>query len=152
MKTAVFEYTHKTLVDSSLAQAVYYNAENQTMAVQFHEKYHQTGSAIYGEVPQSFYEGFVTVNSLGGIYNGYVKHTFPNVSEGTVYDVDYVDVNKPQVTETTKMRYLVQGYTRVTGTFDATDRLDAMHQFMEGLKEDGHDEDDVAVTEVEIIG
>lgn len=150
MKTATFEYTHKTEVDSSLAQAVYYNERNQTMAIEFHDAAYQTGSAIYGEVPKAFYEGFVTLNSIGKTYNSYVKSTFPNVSSGTVYDVDYVDLNSDQKDATS--RYMVKGYVRHEGTFTAGSQEEARELFLDSLTEDGYDGSDLAVTEVYIVG
>lgn len=150
-----------TEVDSSLAQAVYYNENDNTMAIEFHETtYSYTGSAIYGEVPKAFYEGFVTLSSIGKTYNGYVKKTFPNISEGTVYDVDYVHESDVEdirsVTEGNKdadeFTYKVSGYIRVAGSFAASSRHEAINRFLDSLTEDGYDEEDLAITEVEIVG
>jgi len=147
VKTAVFQYTHKTEVDSSVAHTVYYSADEQTMAIQFHNG----SSAFYGSVPESFYRGFVTLSSIGGTYNSYVKKVFPNVSGGTVYNVNYVDASEKKE-ETSESRYLVHGYIRVSGTFTAASRGKAMEQFLDSLTEDGYDEEEIAVTEVEIVG
>lgn len=156
MKTATFEYTHMTEVDSSLAQAVYYNEGNQTMAVEFHETaYSYVGSAIYGEVPKAFYEGFVTLNSIGKTYNGYVKKVFPNVSEGTVYDVNYVDLNAASQLlvdqKDASQRYMVKGYVRHQGSFTAGSLEEARELFLDSLSDEGYDGSDLAVTEVYIL-
>lgn len=151
MKTATFEYTDKTDVDSSLAQAVYYNSGNQTMAIEFHDEFSRTGSAIYGQVPEAFYRGFVTLDSIGKTYNSYIKKTFPNLSEGTVYDVDYVDMNS-KVAEEENYTYKVNGYIRHTGVFSAKNRDEARQKFLDSLSDEGYDEEDMAVTEVVIIG
>jgi len=143
MKTATFEYTDKTDVDSSLATTVYYNSGNETMAIEFHNG----GSAIYGSVPEGFYKGFVTLESIGGTYNSFVKKTFPNVSDGTVYDVNYVDVNSKKPTH----RYMVKGYVRHFGTFTAGSDEEARQQFLDSLHDDGYDGADLAVTEVYIL-
>lgn len=151
MKTAQFEYTHKTEVDSSLAQAVYYNANDRTMAVEFVSGIYNTGSAIYEEVPQAFYEGFVTLDSIGKNYNSFVKSTFKNVSEGTVYDVEYVDYNSKQAPEETNT-YIVHGYIRVKTAIDAKNSATARQLFLADLIEDGYESETLAVTEVEIVG
>ncbi|AXH49300.1 hypothetical protein HWB76_gp101 [Streptomyces phage Blueeyedbeauty] len=156
MKTTRFEYTHKTEVDSSLAQAVYYNENDQTMAIEFHElSYAYAGSAIYGEVPKAFYEGFVTVDSIGKTYNGFVKKTFPNIVQGTVYDVEYVDLNEVSAPisdqKEASHRYMVKGYVRHSGTFTAGNLEEARELFLDSLTEDGYDGSDLAVTEVYIV-
>lgn len=151
MKTAQFEYTHKTEVDSTLAQAVYYNAHEKTMAVEFISGVYDTGSAIYAEVPQAFYDGFVSLNSIGKNYNSFVKSTFKNVSEGTVYNVEYIDYNSKTVQEPDAV-YSVKGYVRHEGSFAATNRHEAISKFLDSLTEDGYAEEDLAVTEVTIVG
>lgn len=156
MKTAVFEYTHKTEVDSSLAQAVYYNADEQAMAIEFHDGAYQTGSAIYGEVPEAFYRGFVGVDSIGRVYNSYVKHTFPSLSEGTVYDVTYTDSsakieNAPVEKAAEKpetLAYEVRGYVRHVGKILAGSRKEAAEKFAASLTDEGYLIEDIAVTEV----
>jgi len=151
MKTAQFEYTHKTEVDSSLAQAVYYNAHERTMAIEFVSTVYDTGSAIYAEVPQAFYEGFVTLDSIGKNYNSFVKSTFKNVSDGTVYNVEYVDYNSKTVQEPDAV-YAVKGYVRHEGSFAAANRHEAINKFLNSLTEEGSSEEDLAITEVTIVG
>lgn len=151
MKTAQFEYTHMTEVDSSLAQAVYYNANDRTMAIEFITSIYDTGSAIYAEVPQTFYEGFVSLDSIGKTYNAFVKSTFKNISGGTVYNVDYVDYNSKTVQEPDPV-YFVKGYVRHEGSFAAANRHEAINQFLDSLTDEGYPEEDLAVTEVTIVG
>lgn len=156
MKTARFEYTHMSEVDSSLAQALYYNADEKTLALEFHSNVYDTPSAIYGEVPQAFYEGLLTVDSLGKVYNTFIKKTFPNVSEGTVYDVEYVDISSQTLVkkseETGEYVFKVRGYIRHEDTFRANTRLEAQQAFLDSLLAEGYPEDSLAVTEVEIVG
>jgi hypothetical protein len=148
VKTATFEYTDMTEVDSSLAQAVYYNADEQAMAVQFRNG----GSVFYGNVPESFYRGFVTLDSIGGTYNSYVKKVFPNVSGGTVYDVTYTPdsgkIEDAPVEKSDELTYEVYGYIRVGGKFIAGSRKEAADKFAASLLEDGYELDEIAVTEV----
>ncbi|QOI67559.1 hypothetical protein SEA_BEUFFERT_191 [Streptomyces phage Beuffert] len=158
MKTAVFEYTHKTDVDSSLADVVYYNATNYTMAIQFKGNGYNVPSVFYGSVPQSFYEGFVKTNSIGKTYNMFVKDKLPNLSGGTVYDVTYTlagEVDGPIVDQKEAtpevMRYRVKGYVRHVGTFVAGSLEEAREHFLDSLTEEGYDESDLAVTEVYIV-
>lgn len=153
MKTATFEYTHKTEVDSSLAEAIYYNAENKTMAIQFNSKSGMTtGSAIYDEVPKAFYDGFVTVSSIGRTYNGFVKVTFPNISEGTVYGVKYVLAGTPIEGEkdASVRDYVVSGHIRHTQSYRAESAKAASQMFIDTLVEEGYDVDELVVTEVEL--
>lgn len=159
MKTAVYKYTHRVEVDSSLADVVYYNNTNYTMAIQFKNNGYSTPSVFYGSVPEAFFQGLVKSDSLGKTYNMFVKDKLPNLSNGTVYNVDYqADVEEPAVIEDSKevpvedSIYLVHGYIRVSGSFTASNRTEAREKFLDSLAEDGYDEDEVAVTEVEIVG
>lgn len=157
MKTALYKYTHKTDVDSSLADVVYYNDSNYTMAIQFKSNGYSTPSVFYGNVPQAFYEGFVKSQSLGKSYNMFVKDKLPNLSEGTVYGVTYEDENPEPIEDQKDAQsddsvYLVHGYVRISGSFVASDRNEAREKFLDSLTEDGYDEDEIAVTEVEIVG
>lgn len=145
MKTATFKYTDKTDIDSSLGTAVYYDAAGEYMAIEFHTG----GSAFYGEVPEAFYKGFVTLDSIGKTYNSYVKNRFPEVSDGTVYNVNYVDANATVADQTN--RYMVKGYVRHQGTFTAGSQEDARQLFLDSLSNDGYDGSDLAVTEVYIL-
>lgn len=142
MKTAKFEYTKRVEVDSSLAKAVYYDSETHMMSVEFHSG----GSAIYGAVPEPFFEGFSTVDSIGKVYNSFVKVTFPNLSGGTVYDVTYID--KAVVRKEVSNRYTVKGYVRFSGDFAAGSTEEARELFLDSLIDEGYDEDDLAITEV----
>jgi hypothetical protein len=152
VKTARFEYTHMSEVDSSLAQALYYNADEKTLALEFHSNVYDTPSAIYGEVPQAFYEGLLTVDSLGKVYNTFIKKTFPNVSEGTVYDVEYVDASaRVSGEKTPRNTYMVKGYIRYQDTFEADSLEGAREQFLDTLTGEGYDGNDLAVTEVYIL-
>lgn len=164
MKTGIFEYTDKAVVDSSLVQAVYYNRSNYTLALEFHG-FAPHPSVFYAAVPYSVFEGLTEkTDSVGRAYNMFVKNKFQNISDGTVYGVNYhnaSDVEAAPLTaaepiqgekEASDLTYRVQGYIRVSGEFDAANRHAAIGQFLDSLTEDGYDEEDLAVTEVEIVG
>lgn len=159
MKTATFKYTHGYEVDnSSLATGVYYNSKNYTLAIQFHDYPYGTPSAFYGGVPESTYRDLINANSLGVAYNTTIKDEFVNLSNGTVYNVDYIALDGAEdskvltVAESNESVYLVKGYIRVAGSFTATNRSEAREKFLDSLTEDGYDDEDLAVTEVVIIG
>ncbi|AXG66270.1 hypothetical protein SEA_ANNADREAMY_185 [Streptomyces phage Annadreamy] len=159
MKTAVYEYTHRTNVDSSLADVVYYNATNYTMAIQFKNNGYSTPSVFYGSVPEVFYDRLVKADSLGKTYNMFVKDKLPNLSGGTVYDVTYTlageadsePIVDQKVATPETMRYRVKGYVRHVGTFEADSLEEAREFFLDSLVEDGYDASDLAVTEVYIV-
>lgn len=103
MKTATFNYTHKSEVYSSLAEFVYYNDQTHELALELvNESYGPTASVIYDQVPFHIYEALVDVdNSVGRIYNQFVKNVYTNASDGTVYDVNYCHL-APEVEDVTK--------------------------------------------------
>ena len=149
MKTAEFEYTHSVEVDSSLADTLFYNENTQEMAIQFHYNGHNTPSVMYGQVPRGFFDGFASSNSIGKVYNSYVKSTFPSLSYGTVYDVTYVNIGD-KVAGEDSMEYIVMGYVRHKAKIPAKDSLAAIQIFVDGLVAEGYEPDEIAVTEVEI--
>ena len=172
MKTGTYEFTHKAEVDSSLASAVYYNSENHTLAIEMHENGDywnpRTPSVFYAGVPYEVFEGLTEkTDSVGRAYNMFVKDKYQNISNGTVYDVEYVDgtvsvqdvtkatevdVAKPIVGQTDSRReYEVRGYVRMPNMyFRAASPEEAAEMFVDTFDDEGYDRDDVAVTEVEI--
>lgn len=156
MKTATFEYTHGNEIDnSSLATGVYYNSKNYTLAIEFHDYPYGTPSAFYGGVPESVYRDLINANSLGVAYNTTIKDKFPNLSGGTIYNVNYValdGVEDNKVAEEENFTYMVHGYVRHQGTFQAKNREEARQMFLDSLSDEGYDGSDLAVTEVVIIG
>lgn len=156
MKTAKFEYTHGNEIDnSSLAAGVYYNSTNYTLAIEFHEYAYGTPSAFYAGVSEQTYRDLVNANSLGVAYNTQIKDKFANISGGTIYNVDYVPADGAEdnkVAEEKDFTYMVHGYVRQKLTIKAKDRDEARAGFLHYLENDGYEPEDIAVTEVVIIG
>lgn len=153
MKTAAFKYTDVTEIpDSSLAVAVYYNSTNYTMSIQF--KGYSEPSAIYGAVSKETYESLIRAESLGTFYNTTIKPRFPNLSNGTVYHVQYTPDESVQVVvkEEEGYTYKVDGYIRHSDTFHAKNREEARQLFLDSLTDEGYAEETLAVTEVVILG
>ncbi len=157
MKTAKFEYTHWFDADSSFVKAVYYNEKNYTLAVEFQSYVYDSPVALYGAVPKEIYGRMSNAESVGSFYNQTIKPGYPNLSNGTIYNVDYVNVGEAKGNEGQKvatpepMRYRVKGYVRHAGNFTAGSLDEARELFLDSLKEDGYDETDLAVTEVYIL-
>jgi KTSC domain len=157
MKTATFEYTNRFFADSSFVKAVYYNKKNYTLAIEFEDYTYGTPTAFYGAVPEHIYADMVEAESTGSFYNETIKPGYPNLSNGTVYNVSYEYVGEPQNSQDQKvaapkqMTYRVKGYIRHTDNFTAGSLEEARELFLDSLKEEGYDGSDLAVTEVYIL-
>lgn len=156
--TTVFEYTHRADVDSSLAETIYYNDKNYTLAIEFVDEWRSNKpSAFYSAVPKNIYDSLVASDSIGRTYNTLIKSQFQSLSNGTVYGVEYraVDgVTQSKVIEDEKsadeLSYQVYGYVRVSGQVNATDRKEAAEKFAGELIDEGYSLEEIAVTEVTI--
>lgn len=154
--TTVFEYTKMAFVDSTLADAIYYNEKNYTLAIQFADSWRtHKPSVIYSGVPKDVYDALAASDSVGKTYNVSVKNKYVNLSGGTIYGVEYRSI-EPEVadvaTDSEKSveteSFEVYGYIRVSARIDAEDRKDAATKFAARLMDDGYDLDEIAVTEV----
>jgi len=63
----------RTPVSSSILESVGYDPETQTLEVEFKEG----GIYRYFEVPESVYNGLLSVDSHGSFYAEHIKHSFP---------------------------------------------------------------------------
>lgn len=132
MKTATFDYTDMTEVDSSFIDSVYYNSKSQELAV-----FMLNGSThFYGQVPHWIYTDFVDEPSAGYVYNRSVRDNLTNLGNGPVQDVKFVSMEIG-----VHKSFLVKGISEFDGTYYASSAAEAAKMFVE-------DFDDVTVTEV----
>ncbi|QIQ63052.1 hypothetical protein SEA_MOAB_198 [Streptomyces phage Moab] len=140
MKTATFDYTEMSVVDSSFIDAVYYNAHTNELAVGMLNG----DTHFYGDVPAKIFYDIVDGPSAGSAYNRQVKDQFTNLGNGAVHDVRFYQYEE-NVTKT----YDVAGISVVTGTFQATSAAEAAKMF---VNDASRYLDGVSVTEVTEIG
>jgi hypothetical protein len=141
MKTANFEYTDMSEVDSSFARAVYYNTHTRELAISLRGPYSPT--VIYEDVPVSVFTDLVDSDSVGSTYNQSVKSVYRNVSDGTVYDVKFSAYEEPEV-----KTYTVHGFVEFTATFIASSPREAAEKFAREMNSEGFRPDTVKIKEV----
>jgi hypothetical protein len=84
-----FEYTDFSEVDSSLAEAVYYNSETREMALECWNR----STLIYTDVPYGVFSQLINSRSVGSTYNVSVKGQYTNKYGGAVTLVEFEDVS-----------------------------------------------------------
>ncbi len=133
MKTATFDYTQMSEVESSFIETVFYNEKSQELAVLM-----LNGSThFYGPVPSWVYHDLVDEPSAGTVYNRNVKDVYTNLGNGAVQNVKFV-----RIQEGVYKTFRVTGFAVETADYSASSAAEAAKMFVEDYN------DDVTVTEV----
>lgn len=140
MKTATFDFTEMSVVDSSFIDAVYYNSKTSELAVGMLNG----DTHFYGDVPASVYYSMIDGPSAGAAYNRQVKDQYKNLGNGPVHEVQFVE-HEVGVTK----RFNVKAAVVFQQWFDAESAADAAKQ-MEKYMAPNYGT--VSITEVKEVG
>ena len=147
-----FKYTDMSGLDSSLAKAVYYNADTGDLGIVVHGAH--SGVLVYSNVPVDVFNGFVDSDSAGSFYNTRIRGVYTNPFGATRYDVEFIPVPEENVENDKKAGSLtafkVRGSVEFSLEIDAVNPEAAVAIFKEELAELGYDEAIVNVKEVVI--